>query len=103
LSFKKGDDTIFFKGESFMPNTKGDEALNCLLSLNKLDETQYSDIIKNDVGAEIIGVFEKYCRGIAPQGDANVLNTLVHLMITGYLIKASEIGPLAGQSKIVTP
>ena len=83
--------------------SKGEQALNCLVGLNQFDETQYASIIKNDVGPEIIGVFEKYCKGIAPQGDVNVLNTLVHLMITGYLIKASEAGPLSGQSKIVTP
>ena len=83
--------------------SKGNEALNCLMSLNKLDETGYSTIIKNDVGAEIIGVFEKYCNGIAPQAEPNVLNTLVHLMITGYLIRANEAAPLDGVSKIVQP
>lgn len=82
---------------------KGESALNCLVDLNKLDEAAYGNIIKNDVGAEVIGVFEEYCKGIAPQGDNNVLNTLVHLMITGYLVRANETGPLAGKSKIVTP
>lgn len=83
--------------------SKGMQALDCLKGLNTLDENGYTTIIKNDVGAEIIGVFEKYCQGIAPDADANVSNTLVHLMITGYLIKASEAGSLSGQSKIVTP
>ena len=82
---------------------KGEQALNCLVDLNKLDEAAYGNVIKNDVGAEIINVFEQYCKGIAPQGDNNVLNTLVHLMITGYLVRVSEGGPLAGKSKIVTP
>ena len=82
---------------------KGNQALDCLMGLNKLDEGGSATIIKNDVGAEVIGVFEKYCQGIAPEAEPNVLNTLVHLMITGYLIRANETGPLSGQSKIVTP
>lgn len=83
--------------------SKGKQAIDCIMDLNKLDETGYSGIIKQDVGPEILGVFEQYCKGIAPQADTNVLNTLVHLMITGYLVKASEGASLAGQSKIVQP
>lgn len=83
--------------------SKGNQALNCLKDLNKLDETGYTTMIKNDVGPEILGVFEKYCLGIAPDAEKNILNTLVHLMITGYLVKTHEAGPLAGTKKIVTP
>ncbi len=81
---------------------KGDQALGCLTELSKLDEAGYGNIIKEDVGPEILMVFEKYCRGIAPDADPNVLNTLVHLMITGYIIKSNEAKAL-GKSKIVAP
>lgn len=84
--------------------SKGEQALNCLMGLNKLEENGYTSIIKNDVGPEILGVFEQYCKGLAPQADANFLNTLVHLMITGYLVKSNEGGALSATApKIVKP
>ncbi len=81
--------------------SKGEQALHYLMSINELDENGYTTIIKNDVGPEILGVFEQYCKGLAPQADPNLLNTLLHLMVTGYLVKNSESG--AAPSKIVAP
>jgi len=83
--------------------SKGEKALECLSGFGKLDEKGYTELIKNDVGAEIIMVFEKYCQGIAPDAEASVLNTLVHLMITGYLVRTNEGKSIVSPSKIIQP
>jgi len=83
--------------------SKGDQALGCLTNLGKLDEKGYATMIRDDVGPEILMVFEKYCKSIAPDADVNVLNTLVHLMITGYLVKSHETGASPAPSKIIHP
>ncbi len=72
--------------------SKGEQALNFLMSLNQKDESGYASMIKDDIGPELIMVFEKYCKGIAPEADVTIVNTLVHLMITGYLVKNNEAG-----------
>ena len=76
---------------------KADQATEMLLAMNEIDEKNYSQILHERVGVELLSLFERYCRELVPEDeDNNILNTLVHLMITGYLIHSNEEQSLFG-------
>ena len=70
---------------------KAEKALKLLIDLNEVDVGEYQNILRDRLGPEVLAVFESYCRELVPedQGD-EVLGTLVHLMITGYLVCAND-------------
>lgn len=76
--------------------TKAETALKLLIDLNEMEAEQYQNILKDRLGAELLAVFESYCRELIPEDERpEVLGTLVHLMITGYLTSANEAQPVA--------
>jgi len=79
------------------PRTKAENALQLLIDLNEMDAPQYQNILKDRLGGELLAVFESYCRELIPEDERpEVLGTLVHLMITGYLVSANEAQPVTG-------
>ena len=70
---------------------KAQKALEMLMSMNQIDQENYSKILRDKIGMKLLSIFEKYCRELVPDdNDEAILNTLVHLMITGYLIRSNE-------------
>ena len=70
---------------------KAQKALEMLASMNQIDQENYSKILKDKIGMELLSIFERYCRELVPdENEEAILNTLVHLMITGYLIRSNE-------------
>ncbi len=79
---------------------KGEQALKLLIELNELNVQEYQKILNERVGPEVLAVFEGYCRELVPEDQGEeVLGTLLHLMITGYLVSANEEKSL--MSKII--
>ncbi len=73
------------------PPNRAEKALQLLIDLNEADVGTYQNILKERMGPEVLAVFESYCRELVPEDQSQeVLGTLVHLMITGYLISANE-------------
>jgi len=78
-------------------SSKAEKAFQLLTQLNEIDVGQYQQILKDRLGAEILAVFESYCREIMPEDDnEEVLGTLVHLMITGFLVSSNDDKPVFG-------
>ncbi len=76
--------------------TKAEKALQLLIELNEMDAPTYQNVLKDKLGAELLAVFESYCRELVPEDEQpEVLGTLVHLMITGFLVSANEKDPVA--------
>ncbi|MFO1463609.1 MAG: hypothetical protein U1F66_07500 [bacterium] len=76
---------------------RAEKAFQLLTELNEIDVGQYQQILKDRLGPEILAVFESYCREIMPEEENDeVLGTLVHLMITGYLVSANEAKDVFG-------
>lgn len=69
---------------------KSEKALEMLMAMNQIDQENYSKVLRDKVGMELLSIFERYCHELAPDNDESILNTLVHLMITGYLIRSNE-------------
>jgi len=70
---------------------RADKAFRLLTELNEIDVEKYQEILKERLGGEILAVFESYCREIMPEeNNDEVLGTLVHLMITGFLVSSNE-------------
>jgi len=70
---------------------KAEQALKLLIDLNEVEIEAYQKILKDRLGPELLAVFESYCRELVPEDQSQeVLGTLVHLMITGYLVSANE-------------
>lgn len=79
---------------------RAEKAFQLLTELNEIDVNKYQEILKDRLGPEILAVFESYCREIMPEEENDeVLGTLVHLMITGFLVSANE-GKQVFESKI---
>jgi len=71
--------------------TKAEKGLAMLMTLNEMEEGQYAKFLQEKIGVELLSVFERYCRELVPEDQDNqLISTLVHLMITGYLIRANE-------------
>jgi len=71
--------------------SKAEKALKLLIDLNEVDVGEYQNILRDRMGPEVLAVFESYCRELVPEDQSDeVLGTLVHLMITGYLVCANE-------------
>ncbi|MFO1520036.1 MAG: hypothetical protein U1F57_10295 [bacterium] len=75
---------------------KAEKALQLLMSLNEIEEADYATLLQQKIGVELLTIFERYCHELAPEDQDNLVNTLVHLMITGYLIRANEEESLTG-------
>ena len=70
---------------------RAEKAFQLLTELNEVDVGQYQQILKDRLGPEVLAVFESDCREIMPEEENDeVLGTLVHLMITGFLVSANE-------------
>ena len=82
---------------------RAEKAFQLLTELNEIDVTKYQEILKDRLGPEILAVFESYCREIMPEEENDeVLGTLVHLMITGFLVSANEDKPVFGSGITLT-
>jgi len=46
------------------------------------------------ISKELLAVFGWYAGTVFPDNPEEDIHDLVHLMITGYLIKSNEMGPL---------
>lgn len=76
---------------------RAEKAFQLLTELNEIDVGQYQQILKDRLGPEVLAVFESYCREIMPEEENDeVLGTLVHLMITGFLVSANETSSVFG-------
>lgn len=83
---------------------KAETALQLLIDLNEMDAGQYQNILKDRLGPELLAVFESYCRELIPEDERpEVLGTLVHLMITGYLVSANESEAVVGSLIKIEP
>ncbi len=82
---------------------RAEKAFQLLTELNEIDVTKYQEILKDRLGPEILAVFESYCREIMPEEENDeVLGTLVHLMITGFLVSANEDKAVFGSGITLT-
>ncbi len=81
---------------------KTQKALTILAALSEIEEQDYATLLKEKLGVELLSVFDQYCRELLPSEDETAIDTLIHLMITGYLIHQNEEKPLL-QSNIVMP
>ena len=80
----------FFIGEGYLV-TKAEKGLAMLMALNEMDEVQYAQLLQQKIGVELLTIFERYCRELVPESeDDQLVSTLVHLLITGYLIRDNE-------------
>ncbi|HCU25312.1 MAG TPA: hypothetical protein DF383_09855 [Deltaproteobacteria bacterium] len=76
---------------------RAEKAFQLLTQLNEIDVEKYQEILKNRLGGEVLAVFESYCREIMPEeNNEEVLGTLVHLMITGFLVSSNETNEVFG-------
>jgi len=76
---------------------RAEKAFQLLTELNEIDVGQYQQILKDRLGPEVLAVFESYCREIMPEEENDeVLGTLVHLMITGFLVSTNETSSVFG-------
>lgn len=76
---------------NFVFMDKTEKALSILMSLGNVEQTEYTKLLREKIGVELLSIFERYCREMVSEDEEEgVLNTLVHLMITGYLIRANE-------------
>ncbi len=71
------------------------QAVAFLSQLNELDEEEYTQLLQEKIGTELIGLFAEYCDELAldeeeEENDEALADLLVHLMITGYLIRENE-------------
>lgn len=84
------------------PETKGEQALKLLMQLNELDVEGYQAMIQERIDPEVLAIFESYCRQLVPPDESEeVLGTLIHLLITGYLVSANEQKPIGGGSGLI--
>ena len=78
---------------------KAETGLAMLMALNEMNEAQYAQLLQQKIGVELLTIFERYCRELVPENeDDQLVSTLVHLLITGYLIRDNEEGEKTGPS-----
>ncbi|MBL7685984.1 MAG: hypothetical protein JNK65_08130 [Deltaproteobacteria bacterium] len=69
---------------------KATQALQTLMMINEMKEEDYAQVLEQKVGGEMLAIFEGYCRELTGSDQEDLVNTLVHLMTMGYLIRENE-------------
>jgi hypothetical protein len=76
---------------------KSEQAIQLLIGLNEIPLEEYQKVLQDRIGPEVLAIFERYCQELFPEEtDIQVLSTLVHLMITGYLVAADQQNTVLG-------
>lgn len=73
---------------------KAQKARDLIIALEDAEQDQFKQLVMGQIGKELLAVFWWYANAIFPDNPEEDIHDLVHLMITGYLIKSNEMEPL---------
>jgi hypothetical protein len=73
---------------------KAQKARDLIIALEDAEQDQFKQLVMGQIGKELLAVFGWYANAVLPDNPEEDIHDLVHLMITGYLIKSNEMEPL---------
>ncbi len=73
---------------------RAQKALALIIALEDAEQDQFKQLVMGQIGKELLAVFGGYATAVFPDNPEEDIHDLVHLMITGHLIKSNEMEPL---------
>jgi hypothetical protein len=82
-----------------MTKDKTESAIAILRMMEEVDEDKYIDLVQDRLGVGLLSLFDEYCRGLvygeeepekASEETEEMIDTMIHLLVLGYLIRDSE-------------
>ena len=75
-------------------HTLEEKARDLIIALEDAEQDQFKQLVMGQIGKQLLAVFGWYAKAVLPDNPEGDIHDLVHLMITGYLIKSNEMEPL---------